>query len=807
MIKQYFILAFRNMIRSKLFTFINLLSLSTGILFCLLIYFFLKNELSHDRFHKNADRLFRVVGHYPNPEGDNSYTTLHDHKFVQIFTENIPSVKQASAFQLTYGAWIRHDEDIFQEKVGFVDSTFLRIFSFPWLAGNQKTALDNLNNVVITKDVADKFFGKPKAGYDNYLGKILTFPKGKERNFVITGILASLPKNSSLNFDVLIPYSNHEPYPEDNNFFGNCSIYVEMQSGTLLATATKAANSLVKTFLNDKLEHRAKYFSKKGQTPFFKFQFQPITDMYLNSTIRSNYELKGNSKYIYVLSSITILVLVISCINYIMLTTGRSIQRFKEVGMRKVLGASNVKITRQFVAEAFVSTVFSAIAGILLAKLLMPVFNQLIQRELTLDIMHWDIAVFMAGLLVLISFIVGIAPALSVNKLNPTQVFRQQVSLSSRGRYSKVFVVVQYTVSIILIVSALIIIRQLKYLQNSDPGFNQDDVVVVDLPDGISYNQVNSIRNELLTNSDIVSVAGSDRNFLWGRSDFSLKNISNENVRVRLLRIDPEYIETLGISLLEGRNLSGDIASDTSMAVLVNETFVKAMGWKDPIGQVIPEDDIVPDKRPVVVGVIKDFHFDSMRDKIEPLIMHMNPNYNPIWNLFVRIDAQKRGRSIAAMTTAWKTVLPDWPLNYSYLAQNIVNQYSNEEQWGKIVGCSALLAIIISSMGLFGLTLLIIASRTKEIGIRKVNGATSANITAMIMQQFSLWVAVAFVIAIPIAFYAMDKWLQNFAYKTEITWWIFAGAGCFALLVALTTVSFQTIKAALKNPVEALRYE
>ena len=336
MIKQYLVLALRNMERNKLFTFINLLSLSTGILFCLLIYLFLKNELTFDRFHKKADHIYRLVGHYSKPEGDYDYTTLHQHKFVQIMTENVPSVKQASALKLTYGVWLKHGEDIFQEEVGFVDSTFLRIFDFPWLAGNQNTALDNPNSVVITKDVADKFFGKPQKGYDEFLGKMLIFPKGKERNFTVTGILA-LPKNSSLHFNVLVPFSNNGPYPESNNLFGNCSIYIEMQPGASLPVATKAANGLVETFLKDKMNLVKKYFFKEGQTPFFEFQFQPLADVYLNKAIGGNYELIGNSKYIYVLSSIAILVLVISCINYIMLTTGR-LSAYKRSGHAQSIG-------------------------------------------------------------------------------------------------------------------------------------------------------------------------------------------------------------------------------------------------------------------------------------------------------------------------------------------------------------------------------------------------------------------------------------------------------------------------------------
>ncbi len=633
MIKQHMLLALRSMNRSKLFTFINLLSLSIGIAFCLLVYVFLKNELTYNHFHKNADRIYRVAGHYTNEQGDLVYTTLQDHKLVQSFTDQIPAVEQATAFQTADGVWIRNGDDIFNEKVGFVDSTFLRVFSFPWLAGNKNNALDNLNSVVITRDVADKLFGKPERNYNEFLGRSLVFPKGEERNFIVSGILASLPKNSSLTFDMLIRYHYARFYPENDDFFGNCSLYVELKARTAVKAAAVAADSLAGTLLKDRLAEADKYMESLGKKFNFEFVFQPLRDIYLDSSIGNSYEATGSRKYIFVLSSIALLVLVISCINYVMLATGKSMQRFREIGMRKVLGASRGKIAGQFIMEALANAVLATIAGMLFAKILMPGFNTMIQRNLDFHIFNPDAALFLFILLMLVSLIVGLAPSVSINRMNPVHVLSLRKKGRGGARYSSLFVVIQYSLSILLIVAALVIVRQLKFMIDSDPGFNSDNIVNIGLPNDLKSSQINTLRNALISRTDVLSVAESDRNFLWGSQSFNLKNTDGQNIHVRRLRIDPEYIETLGIPLLAGRNLSGKIATDTTMAVLVNETFVKAMGWKDPVGKILPDENVEPDQRPVVVGVVKDFHFDSMRNKIEPLVMGMNPDYNSIWNL------------------------------------------------------------------------------------------------------------------------------------------------------------------------------
>ncbi len=803
MIRQYLLIALRIMWRSKTFALINLLSLSIGIMFCLLIFTFIKNETTHDAFHANNKKIFRVVNHYSNLEGGTDKSPLQDYKFVQIFSESIPSVVRASAFQKA-GAWVRREDKIFYEELAFVDSTFLELFHFPLVAGDPSTALYETQSAVITREVADQFFDTKDGNYQKLLGQLLTFPKGEDQNFMITGILESIPKTSSLQFSILTPYRNNEPYPESNNFFGNCSIYLELQSSEDLENATEVANSLVETHLADKFEIAKNYFQDDVKI-FFEFMLQPLTDIYLNEDIYNQYETHGNVKYAYVLSTIAILVLIISCINYIMLTTGRTIQRIREVGMRKVLGAGSRHIARQFLIEAFLNTFFSLLLAILLAGFLLPVFNNLSQRELDMFMLDPAMIFFTLALILGISLIIGFIPAVNVNRLQPQEIF--QSKLRYRGsKYSSVFVVIQYAMSIGLIISTFIILRQLHFMRDKDTGFNRENVVVLSLPDDFTDIQINRLKNQLVSHSNIRQVSGSDRNFVAGSSSNIIKREDQQTIQVRYLRVDPDYIETLEIPLVQGRNLSWEIASDTFNAVLVNEKFVREMQWDDPIGMEVPEEE-EDEKSPTVVGVVKDFHYDSMQDEIMPLIMHMNPNMNSIWSLFVKINGTNLEASLEDITNSWQMIAPDRPLNYTFLNESLAEQYNDEERWSKIIGYGAGFSILISSLGLLGLTLLIVTRKTKEIGIRKVNGADYTDILVMIFKAFLLWILIGLVFAIPASLFTMREWLQNFAYKTNIGIWPFVFAGTIAIILAFLTVGWQTYKAATKNPVEALRYE
>ncbi len=803
MFKQYLLIAFRIMWRNKTFAFINLLSLSTGITFCLLIFTFIEKETSHDRFHANVDRIFRVVNHYSDLEGGTEKSALQDHKFVEIFTESIPSLVRAAAFQKA-GAWIRRDDKIFKEDLAFADSVFLEIFKFPVLAGDPKTALNDPQSVVIVREVADRFFDVEDGNYQAILGEMLTLPKGEERLFKVTAVLETLPKNSSLQFSVLTPYKNNQPYPESNNFFGNCSVYIELESAEDVEGASEAANSLVEIHLAEKFEMARRFFEGDEEL-FFEFILQPLKDIYLNEEIWSAYEEHGNIKYAYVLSSIAVLVLLISSINYIMLTTGRTIQRLREVGMRKVLGGTTRHVINQFLSEAFLNSILSLLFAIVLSGLFLPVFNQLSERDLTLFLLDKNMILFILALILVISLLIGLAPTININRMNPQDIFQSRLSYKG-GKYSSLFVIAQYTMTIGLIISTFIIVRQLNFLREKETGFNRHHVVVVSLPDDFSSNEINRLKQSLVSRANISNVTGSDRNFVSGSSSNIMKREDEQTVIVRFLRIDPDYIETLDIPLIMGRNLSWEAAADTFNSVLVNEKFLREMLWDDPLGMKVPEEED-DSENPTVVGVVQDFHFDSMEEEIMPLVLHMNPHRNSIWSLFVRINASDVPGSLDDVTTAWKEITPDRPLNYTFLDESLDKQYDNEERWGKIVGYGSGFSILISSLGLLGLTLLIVTRRTKEIGIRKVNGANYTDILLMIFKSFVAWIFIGLVLATPISIYAMQQWLQNFAYKASISVWAFLLAGFIALILAFLTVGWHTYKAATRNPVQALRYE
>lgn len=806
MLTQYFKIALRNMMKNRIFTFINVLSLSSGIMFCLLIYLFAHQELTHDNFHKNKNRLYRVVNKYSNPdEGGFGYSTLHSHEIAEAFNQEVSGIKSVTTLKKTYRSWVAYNDQSFENTIAFVDTTFFNIFSFPTLAGNPEKMLHGLNSVVLEKAIAEKYFGKPQNNYSEFLGKTLTFPKGEEKEFVVSGIVV-VPENSSIDFDMAVRHGHHHPYPESNNFTGNLSMYALLDEYNQVANVTEAANGIIDTYLGEKLDMLMKYFFKEGEDPTFEYYFQPITDIYLNEEIFSQYEGDSSNEFITVLIIIAILVLAISCINYIMLTTGQSFQRSKEVGMRKVLGAKAKNINAQFWGEAFVISLFSLILGLFFARMLLPMFNYLSNRIITFDLLQPSIIIFTVILLLFISLVVGVIPGLKINKISAISLFRQKNRLASKKSFTSVFVVVQYSFSIVFVIATIIIINQMNFIRDKNTGIEEENVVIVNLPDDFSNQQKEQFRKMLLDRPSVVNVTSSDRNFVFGSSSINLKKDDGETFGCRLLRTDANYIPVLGLQLMAGRNFSSDIHSDSLNAVIVNETFIKTLGWTNAIGKKLPNNEY-DDNNPIIIGVVEDFHFDSMRDKIQPLILHMDPNRNSIWYHFAKIEDDNVAAGIADINHAWNSMDTNRPLGYNFLSDSLDRQYDSEEKFAKIAGYAAIFTILLSSLGLFGLTLLVVTRRTKEIGIRKVNGASTSSILVLFGKDFTRWILIALVIAIPMGYWAMQKWLENYAYRIDIGWWVFVAAGIVALITALVTISYQILKAALANPVDALRYE
>lgn len=806
MLIQYFKIAFRNMMKNKIFTFINILSLSSGIMFCLLIYLFAHQELTHDIFHQDHQRIYRVVNKYTDPdEGGYDYSTLHEHRIAEAFSQEIAGIEKVTTFKKTHRAWVMYEFKSFENDIAFVDTTFFNIFSFPVLAGNPDKMLAEVNHVVLSKKTAEKYFGKPNFNYSEFIGRNLTFPKGKEKEFVVSGIV-DIPASSSIEFDMAVRHQHHEPYPESNNFTGNASMFVLLDESNNVASVTEGANGLIDTYLGEKLDNLIKYFFKEGDNPTFEFYFQPIADVYLNEDIFSQYEADSSNQFIMVLIIVAILVLVISCINYIMLTTGQSFQRMKEVGMRKVLGARSGNINTQFWGEALVISFVSLLLGILLAKALLPLFNYLSNREITFDLLHPQLLIFIFILLMGITTIVGLVPGLNINKISAISLFRNKNRLAGKKSFTSVFVVVQYSLSILFVISTLIIINQMNFIRQKNTGLVEKNVVVVNLPDDFSVQQKAQFRQLLLAKPEIKYVSGSDRNFIFGSSSTNLRMDDEETFSCRMIKADASYVPALGLDIIDGRNFLENNSSDSLHSVIVNESFVKTLGWDNAVGRKLPENEY-NDDTPTIIGVVRDFHFDSMRDKIQPLFLHMHPNRNRTWYYFVKIDGDRVSQSIESINEAWLALDAGRPLGYTFLSESLDRQYESEEKFAKIAGYAAIFTIVLSSLGLFGLTLLVVTRRTKEIGIRKVNGATTSSILVLFSKDFTRWVLISLVFATPLAYWAMQKWLETYAYRIEIGWWVFAAGGSVALLTALITVSYQILKAAMANPVDALRYE
>jgi len=804
MFKNYIKIAFRNLWKNKSISSINILGLALGIMCCIIIFLYVQHEFEHDTFHKKANRLYRVVIK-STADNDVSYSPLQPYEVAAAFKENFPSVIRSTGFK-TALSWVHYQDHYFEEKFAFVDSTFLSMFTFPLLAGDPTTALNTPNSIVITKEIADKIFGGSFEKYSGLLGKQLHLPKNNA-DFIITGILASLPTTSSITFSLLVPFVNHLPYSENNDTFGNTSVYLELNSKQPPKIIEQAASPLFERIFAEKITIWRTRGFLRNQKDIPCFLLQPLTDIYLDNRMENSYESQSSAAFSYILSIIAAIILVIACINFITLSIGNAVKREKEISMRKVLGAGKRQFMFQFIGEAFVLSIITMVLGTLFAHLLAPIFAQIIQKDLHLSFWNnWQTPVFFSILLIIISFIIGSYPAFLFSKYQPVSLLKRQTPSGRPNRFFEILMLFQSALSIALIIATLIIFQQLSFMRSSDVGFKKEQIVSLTIPDNFPKNQLSMLKTKLKMSSSIVNAAGSDRNFIRGASDNTIKTGDGRVVVTRFLRVDADYLETLGIELLQGRNFSESFGSDENNSVLVNETFVHEFGWQHPIGMTFPQ-PIYKDIKPTIIGVVKDFHFDSMRRKIQPLIMVARPDANRIGTLFIRIRPEAIHQTIAYIQKTWQEVASGLPMQYSFLDENLAKQYNAEEQWNKITGIAALFAIFLSSLGLLGLNILAMHRRIKEIGIRKVVGATTFSILSMLSQHVVRLYILANLIAWPVAWYAMNKWLQNFAYRVDLTIWPFLLAGLAALVIAVLTVSIQTIKAATVNPVESLRYE
>jgi putative ABC transport system permease protein len=804
MIKSYFRYAFRNLVKQRGRTLINLIGLSLSMALVIIIYLYTKGELSYNNFHENRDRIYRMYAGVDILGEDRIYSPYQPSEMADALKENVPGIERTCLLKSSR-IFLGLEDELFHEYVGFVDSTFFDMFTYEFLAGDRATPLDHPKSVVLTESVARKIFKDKLLSLNDIIGETLGFPENPPHNqYTITAVIADPPGNTSFPWSVLVPYSNARVYPRSNDFLGDSYLYVMLDENNNADQLEVTAQILVDEFMIESLQMMAELGYISPDEHNFRYYFMSVRDLYLHSRdFRGDYERVGNMNAIYILCSIAILILLIACFNYVMISIGTALNRIGDFGLMNVAGARRWQIMAQFVVESFLLTLISVLLGIILAEQLLPLFNKLANEDLRFTLYGSGVNfLFLLGILLFIvlstSAYIGIY---LLRRSSPIRFLRKEMLSVRRNGVARVSVVMQFFIAIVLLISGGIILKQLDYMTKREVGFDRQDMVVVHVDFAMS--KVNALKEKILESPHVKGVTMSDRSFVSGSSSQSLRNKEGEATSIRFLRVDHDYIGTLSLELIAGRNFLEGEKADSIPNVLVNETLVSALGLEDPIGErvVLGSDGTAVN----IIGVVRDFHYDSMKDDIEPLLMHNFP-YNSIWYLFVKAD-EDMAAVLEHCEKAWMEVVPEYNWEYTFMDDNLEMQYKDEDRWSRIIAYASIIAILLSCLGLMGISGLLVARRFKEVGIRKANGATIGKIVALLNKDLLKWVALAYVMACPTAWFVARRWLQDFAYQTSISWWIFALAGLAALLISVLTITLQIYRVARQNPVNALRYE
>jgi putative ABC transport system permease protein len=809
MIGNYLNVAARNIKKRKLYTFINAFGLSVGIAFCMLIYLFIEDELSFDQFHANKERIYRVehrAYQFWNNRAEEKDRYSHSASmpvgFRQALVDELPQVELATRFN--EGALsVRYGDEVMREDLAWVDPDFFKMFSFPLLAGNADKIFGSNSEVVITREIAEKYFGEEEP-----LGKTLVLGTDMEP-FVVTGIVEPPPANSSLHFSLLLPQKARHDHDQEMDNWANfrAPTFVQLVPDATPAETMNNMDKVVLKYMGSQFDN----WRKEGRVPerirLFEFNLTPLAGVHLRKEIP--WHKSSDPKYSYILSGIAILILLIACINYISLALTTSVSRRTEVGIRKVAGARKRQLILQFSFEAILLAGVSMVIGLGLMTLFLPVFNEFTGKAISLRYGSFLNLLLASSLLaVIVGILAGCYPAFIISGFRPALVLKGKFTARLQAGFTKPLVVMQFALSAFLIISSVIMYRQMKYVTTKDLGYNRDHVIVVRTQSGWNSDAervVNQFRIRLLKEPEIVSVAGTSSSFNWGFSKSGFK-VGDENKAAFVYTVDPYYIPALGIELVSGRNFSENIPSDSNAAI-VNEALVKDLGWTDPLGEYINWQQNPDGRGAKVIGVVKNYHNASLEAPIEPLLLSIDTRSRHLVSMLVKVDPQNLPETLERISKTWKELYPDRIYEYTFLDEDVARQYASHQRWMRIMGLSTAFAILISCLGLFGLAGINAVNRTKEIGIRKVFGAEVMSIFVLLNRQY-VWLAlIAFAIAIPVSWYAMNKWLADFQFKIAIGWEIFVVSMIAGLLAALLTVSYHAIRAALVNPAETLKYE
>lgn len=827
MFLNYLKIAFRNLFKNKVYSFINIFGLAIGIACCLLIGLYVHNEWSYDQFHSDSDRLYRAWVHEDYGNDEIYFNSVSPLILAPALERNIPEVEQTSRFTNLFNL-VKHPDqsESVSEAISIVDPAFFEMFDFEVIRGDAAQTKNNPGTVVITQQTAQQFFGE-----EDPIQQTLGIQFGDTfDDFTVVAVVKNPPLNSSIQFGILIPFSNSSKVFGQNSLTNWFSVSTETYVLLRENSRMDDINEKMKTMMVTELGNRYGDEFNEGDLTY-TVGLQPITDIRLNTEIPAGIAEVSDPVYSYILGAIALLVLLIACVNFMTLAISRSASRAREVGIRKTIGAVRRHLMLQFWGEALLMTMIALCGGILLAELLLPRFNSLSGTGLQFELFSGNILILFGIGTVLISFIAGIYPALIISGFKPVEVLKGRLSLSGdKNIFRQTMVVLQFSLSIALIAGTLIISQQLEYMRSADLGYNKDQVVVLstDLNAGpgtpLSETIGEAVRlkerleSELAGTPEITSFSISSftpvQSGGWISADYRDQNDRKRYFDFNI--VDHDFLETYGISVISGRDFSVNNPSDERRAILVNEALVEDYGWENPIGQRLPGPDFEDHE---VIGVVENFHYQSLHMEVGPLALTINPQIlfsgienigfgtSPTPRVSIRFTSQNLPALMNRIEEGWASAAGSSPFNYTFVDQAVDSQYRQEERLSRIVFFGSTLAIIIACLGLFGLASLMVVRRTKEIGVRKVLGASSQSIVLLMNKEFTRLVLIAFIIAAPVAWVVMNQWLQNFAYRIDPGIGLFILAGASALIIAWLTVGYQSIRATLINPTESLRSE
>ncbi len=811
MVKNYLKIAWRNLVRNKTFSLLNIIGLAIGLACFILMALYVADELSYDRYNEKAGRIYRINSDIVFG-GNKLHMAVACDPMGATLKKDYPQVEEYVRFFNSSGSKLikKGNEFINENQVVHADSTLFNVFTLPAIAGDTKTALNEPNTVVVSESAAKKYFGTTDA-----IGKTIETNDNNSTLYKVTAVIRDIPRTSHFHFDFIFSMDNVN-YQWGNYLSMNHQTYIVLKKGTDYKAFEKNFTQVIDKYV---LPQAKEFMNISSMDEFRKagnnleFSLMPLTDIHLYSDRTPELGVNGNIQYVYIFAAVALFVLLIACINFMNLSTARSSNRAKEVGIRKVLGTEKKSLIGQFLTESILMAGISLIIAVVLTALFISYFNDISGKELAIaELLKPQYLLFLLILPFAVGALAGSYPAFYLSSFRPIAVLKGKINSGfKRSNLRNILVIFQFTISIFLIIGTIVIYRQLNYIQTKKLGFNKDQLLTINGTGALSSPEAFKTEVSKMTGvigatfSGFLPVSNSSRS----DNTYSKESVmdSKNGLNMQTWLIDPDYINVMGMEIVKGRNFSRDFGTDSS-GLIINETTARLLGYEDPVGKKIYtyfQDEF--SNRLIaydIIGVVKNFHFESVKQTIGPLCFRLG---NSSWSTSFKVNTTNIKNLVAGIEAKWKTMAPGMPFSYQFVDESYNNMYRHELRTGKLGLGLAIIAILIACLGLFGLAAYMAEQRTKEIGIRKVLGASVTTITRLLSKNFLLLVGISALFAFPLAWWAMHKWLQDFAYRIDIGWWVFIIAGLLALVIALVTVSFQAIKAAIANPVQSLRTE